>query len=91
MKQLIKIEARHLKPNDLIFDFKTRKVQKIDYVLLETESGDRYVNGFSKLANVHVCYGLESVVADNFMPDYEVLILIDTQKIETILPQDIRY
>ena len=38
-KQLIKIEARHLQSEDLIFDCKTRKVQKIDYVSLEKENG----------------------------------------------------
>ena len=87
-KQLIEIEARHLQSEDLIFDYKTRKIQKIDYVSLEKENGDRYC-GIGKMTNIHVSYGLECNVADNFKPDYKVLILIDTDKIETIAPNNI--
>ena len=34
-------------------------------------------------------YGLGVLVEDNFKPDYKVLILIDTDKIETIAPNNI--
>ena len=87
-KQLIEIEARHLQSEDLIFDFKTRKVQRIDYVSLEKENGDSYC-GVGEIANIHISYGLDCNVADNFKPDYKVLILIDTDKIETIAPNNI--
>lgn len=87
-KQLIGIEARHLKSEDLIFDFRTRKVQRIEYVSFEKESGDRYC-GIGSMTNVHVSYGLECNVSDNFSPDYNVLILIETDDIETIAPCNI--
>ena len=83
-KQLVEIEARHLKSEDLIFDFKTRKVQKIDYV-----QADNY-NSVNASENIFVSYGIESDVADNFKPNYKVLILIDTDEIEIIEPKDIR-
>ena len=87
-KQLIEIEARHLQSEDLIFDFKTRKVQRIDYVSLEKANGYSYC-GIGEIANIHISYGLECNVADNFKPDYKVLILIDTDKIETVMPCNI--
>ena len=57
-KQLIEIEARHLQSEDLIFDCKTRKIQRIDYVSCEQENGDRYC-GIGKMTNIHVFYGLD--------------------------------
>lgn len=87
-KQLIEIEARHLKSKDLIFDFRTRKVQRIDYVSFEKENGDRYC-GIGNMTNVHVSYGMDCDVADNFSPDYKVMILIETDEIEIIAPCNI--
>lgn len=88
-KQLIEIEARFLQSDDLIFDLKTRKVQKIEYVSCEKENGEHYC-GIGEIANIHISYGLECYVTDNFKPDCKVLILIDTDKIETIKPCDIK-
>lgn len=79
-KQLIEIEARHLKSNDLIFDYETRKLQKIEYVSLEKSNGERYC-GLGEMTNVHISYGLECNVSDNFKPNDKVLILIDIEKI----------
>lgn len=84
MKQLIKIKARFLKENDLIFDFKTRKVQKIEYVELDN------FNSVRECENVFISYGLESDVSDNFKPYSDVLILIDTDNIEVLEPKYIR-
>jgi len=75
-KQLIEINARYLKSEDLIFNFKTRRVQKIEYV-----QADNY-NSVRGPDNIFVSYGLESNVADNFKPDSKVLILIDADKIQ---------
>ena len=88
-KQLIEIEARHLQSEDLIFDLRTRKVQKIIYVSLEKANGDRYC-GIGEMTNVHIFYGPDCDVADNFNPDHKVLILIDTDKIEIASPSTIR-
>lgn len=39
MKQLIEVPARFLKPDDLVFDFKYRDLQKVEYVSFETANG----------------------------------------------------
>jgi hypothetical protein len=77
MKQLIQIRARFLKSNDLIFDYKSRKAQKVEYVSHEKASEKTPV-----ITNIHVSYGMDCQVADNFEPDSEVIILIETDDIE---------
>ena len=80
MKQLIEIEAIHLKKDDFIFDFKDRDVTKIEYVHIEQES----INGHRDLgepSNVYVSYGVDCEYSDNFKPTERVLILIDTDNI----------
>lgn len=84
MKQLIAIPAMFLKSNDLIFDYKSRKVQKIEYVSHEKQSERALI-----VSNVHVSYGMECLVADNFKPDSEVMILIETDDIEIADPKNI--
>lgn len=80
MKQLIEIEAIHLKKDDFIFDFKNRDATKIDYVHIEHES----INGHRDLGepyNVHISYGINCEYSDNFKPNQKVMILIDTDEI----------
>lgn len=90
MKQLVNITARFLKPNDLIFDFKHRDLQKVEYVAFETANGGVY-NGIGELKNIHVSYGGKAMSADNFPPDLKVTILIDTDILEIIEPEYIGY
>ena len=90
MKQLIEMPARFLKPYDLIFDFKYRQLQKVDYVSFETANGGTY-NGIGEIKNIHVSYGEKAMSADNFPPDLKVTILIDTDIIEIIEPENIGY
>lgn len=77
MKQLIGIKAIFLKKNDLIFDYKSRKVQKVEYI-----SHDRGSEKTNVIKNIHVSYGLDCQIADNFEPHCEVMILIETDNIE---------
>lgn len=77
MRQLIPIRARFLKSNDLIFDYKSRKAQKVEYVSHEKASEKT-----PAVTNIHVSYGMDCQVADNFEPDSEVIILIETDDIE---------
>lgn len=90
MKQLIKIEARLLKKGDLIFDYKHRDLQIIDYVGKEDKNGN-YTDITSNIDNIYVDYGIESVSADNFKPNQEVTILIDTDTIKISKPDNIGY
>lgn len=90
MKQLIEIKARFLKSDDLIFDFKHRDLQKVDYVCFETESGG-YYDGSTEMKNVHVTYGEEAMSADNFNPDTSIMILIDLTVLEIVEPENIHY
>ena len=90
MKQLIEIPARLLKPDDLIFDFKYRDFQKIKYVSFETANGRTY-NGIGEIENIHVSYGEKSMSADNFPPNLKVTILIDTETLKIIEPENIGY
>jgi len=90
MKQLIEIKAIFLKHGDLIFDYKHRDLQKVEYVAFETENGGVYT-GLNDIENIHVSYGEKSMSGDNFKPDNRVIILIDTEKLEIIEPQNIHY
>ena len=90
MKQLIEIPARFLREDDLIFDFKYRQLQKVDYVSFETANGGSY-NGIGEIKNIHVSYGEKAMSADNFTPDLKVTILIDTDIIEIVKPENIYY
>lgn len=90
MKQLIEIPARFLREDDLIFDFKYRQLQKVDYVSFETANGGTY-NGIGEIKNIHVSYGEKAMSADNFPPDLKVTILIDTDIIEIVKPENIYY
>lgn len=85
MKQLIEIKAKFLKSGDLIFDYKHRDLQKIEYVSLECPIGSTELN------NIHVDYGFESMSADNFNPEQTVLILIDTDSLEIVEAENIGY
>lgn len=82
-KQLIEIQAVFLKAGDLIFDYKYRHLQKIEFVAKETADGSRHC-GIGELSNIHISYGLESNVADNFQPNCKVLILVDTDELDVI-------
>lgn len=82
-KQLITIKARFLKSDDLIFDYKHRDLQKIEYVSKETSNGGMY-NGVGVISNIHVSYGQDCDYADNFTPDDDVMILIDTDELKII-------
>lgn len=88
-KQLIEIKAIYLKSGDLIFDFKTREVQRVDYVSFEKKDGEPYF-GIGEVSNVHVSYGMDCNVADNFNPDFTILILIDTELIKITQAHNIR-
>lgn len=90
MKQLIEIPARFLREDDLIFDFKYRQLQKVDYISFETANGGSY-NGIGEIKNIHVSYGEKAMSADNFTPDLKVTILIDTDIIEIVKPENIYY
>lgn len=90
MKQLIEIPARFLKTGDLIFDLKHRDLQEVEYVSFETASGGTY-KGIGEIKNIHVDYGEEAMSADNFPPDLTVIILIDTDTLEVIDPENIGY
>ena len=90
MKQLVEVPARYLKPDDLIFDFKHRDLQKVEYVAFETANGGVYT-GIGELKNIHVSYGEKAMSADNFPPDLKVTILIDTDILEIIEPEYIGY
>lgn len=81
MKQLINIPAKFLQKGDFIFDYKTRVAEEVDYVAKETEGGK------TDIKNIFVSYGLESMVADNFSPNDEVTILVDTNDIKIRLVQ----
>jgi len=83
MKQLLALAAKYLKPEDYIFDFSTRVVEKIEYVQIENADGTAYDRQATLEApkNVHVSYGTEAERADNFHPDTIVHILIDTDTI----------
>ena len=81
MKQLIEIEAIHLKEGDLIFDFKSRDLTKIDYVSKESKDGGIYL-GIGEIYNIQVSYGIDCDYTDNFKPNTKVLILVDTENIK---------
>ena len=84
MQQLIKIAARFLKANDLIFNYKHRDLVKVEYV--EIERNLKY-----QIENVHVSYGMEAVSVDNFKPDDEITILINTENLKITEPKEIGY
>lgn len=75
MKQLIPIQARYLKKGDLIFDFNTRIAEEIDYLGKELDGRTKVIT------NIIIDYGIDSQKADNFKPNDEVFILIDTDSI----------
>lgn len=83
-KQLILIEARFLKVGDLVFDYKHRDLVKVEYVGFDRDT-------HRNIENVHVSYGIEALSADNFKPNAQVTILVDTDALEIILPENIGY
>lgn len=83
-KQLILIDARFLKTGDLVFDYKHRDLQKVEYVGFDRDT-------HRNIENVHVSYGMESISADNFKPKDQVTILLDTDALEIVLPENIGY
>lgn len=92
MKQLIEIPAVYLKSGDLIFDYRHRDLQRVEYVSIEDENGTNLKTGIAGDAHiVHIDYGVDAASADNFTPDCKVTILIDTEKIKEIDPKDIGY
>lgn len=92
MKQLIEISVRHIKVGDLIFDYKHRDLQKVEYVSFENEKGqDIELSVDMKLHNVHVSYGNEAMSADNFTANAKVKILVDTESLEIVDPENIGY
>ena len=90
MKQLIQIPARFLKKDDLVFDFKHRDLQKIDYVGKEDKNGN-HTEIVSNMHNIHVSYGVNSASADNFYPNDQVTIMIDTDNLKISKPDNIGY
>ena len=92
MKQLIEISPLYLKRGDLVFDYKHRDLQKVEYVSIEDENGRSEHSGTMGVPHVvHVDYGEEAMSADNLSPDSKVLILIDTEKLEILEPANIGY
>lgn len=92
MKQLIEIPATFLRAGDLVFDYKHRDLQKVDYVFIEDENGTSLSTGVAGIAHtVHVSYGEEAMSADNFKPESKITILIDTEKLEVIESRNIGY
>ena len=92
MKQLIKIKATFLKPGDLIFDYRYRDCQKVEYISIEDEKNrPEHTQVCFVPHTVHISYGLEADSADNFSADSEVTILIDTENIKTVKPENIGY
>ena len=92
VKQLINIKASSLRAGDLIFDYKHRDLQRIDYISKEDEIGNPTFNQVSpKVTNIHVSYGEEAASADNFKPNNEVTILIDTDELNIIEPRSMGY
>lgn len=83
-KQLILIDARFLKEGDLVFDYKHRDLAKVEYVGFDRDT-------HRDIENVHVSYGAEALSADNFKPKDQVTILIDTDALEIVLPENIGY
>ncbi|WP_320034815.1 hypothetical protein [Halarcobacter sp.] len=91
MKQLIEIPAKFLKSGDLIFDFKHRDLQKVEYVFHEAKNGENCKNTMAPVHSIHVDYGEEAMSADNFKPETILMILIDTDKLEVVEPEYIGY
>lgn len=84
LNQLILIDARFLRAGDLIFDYKHRDLQKVEYVGFDR---DMHMD----IENVHVSYGIEALSADNFKPKDQVTILVDTDALQIVLHENIGY
>lgn len=83
-KQLILIDARFLKEGDLVFDYKYRDLAKVEYIGFDRDS-------HRNIENVHVSYGMEALSADNFKPNSQVTILVDTDTLGIVSPENIGY
>ena len=92
MKQLIEIDVEYLKEGDLIFDFKHRNLQEVISVQLEDKYGTdlRYRTSIYPVENIIIHYGEKSNVSDNLKVGNKVLILIDTEELKIIKPENIR-
>lgn len=91
MKQLIQIEAKYLRSGDLVFDLRHRNLQKIEYVFCENKSGENVKHALdTTVVNVHIDYGEEAHGADNFEPNSILMILINTEELKILKPNEIR-
>jgi len=92
MKQLVETDARFLQNGDLIFDFRHRDLQKIEYVACENKNGENIKHSLdTTVVNVHISYGEDAASADNFKPDEKLFILIDTEALKILKPTEIGY